>query len=81
MLTLHKSNCQTCPTDAPTTARKLGADAARAVGRFNPTGPVGYRAAHAGTAIRATRAEAVTDEREHWERVDAAEARRRGVTA
>lgn len=45
-------------------ARVLGSDAARAVGRFNPDGPLGYRAATAPDApLRATRAEAEEDER------------------
>lgn len=45
-----------------------GSDAARAVGRFNPTGPIGYKASTAPNApLRATRAEAVTDERAHRE--------------
>ena len=35
---------------------------AYAVGRFTPDGPQGYRAATAGTPLRATRAEAVADE-------------------
>lgn len=45
-------------------ARVMGSDAARAVGRFNPDGAEGYRAATAPNApLRATRAEAVEDER------------------
>lgn len=35
---------------------------AYAVGRFDPHGPTGYRAATAGTPPRATRAEAIADE-------------------
>ena len=47
-------------------ARILGSMAARAVGRFNPDGIDGYRAATAPNApLRATRAEAVNDERIH----------------
>jgi len=42
----------------------LGSDAARAVGRFRPEGPLGYRAKSVPDApLRATRAEAETDER------------------
>ena len=48
--------------------RILGSDAARAVGRFRPGGPLGYRAATAPDApLRATRAEAESDERTHLE--------------
>ena len=46
--------------------RVLGSDAARAVGRFNPGGPDGYRA-RSGGPLRATRAEAVEDERRNAE--------------
>lgn len=45
--------------------RILGADAARAVGRFKATGVDGYRAATAPDApLRPTRTEAEEDERE-----------------
>ena len=48
---------QTC------TGWKVGGDWAVAVGRFNPDGPDGYRAATMPDApLRKTRAEAVTDE-------------------
>jgi len=44
--------------------RIIGADAARAVGRFKPTGVEGYGAATAPNApLRETRAEAEEDER------------------
>lgn len=44
--------------------RVMGSDSARAVGRFDPDGPSGYRSATAPNApLRATRAEAVEDER------------------
>lgn len=44
--------------------RIMGADSARAVGRFRPEGIEGYRAASAPDApLRATRAAAVEDER------------------
>jgi hypothetical protein len=47
----------------PDEVRVMGADAARAVGRFNEHGPDGYRAASAPNAdLRATRDEAVRDE-------------------
>jgi hypothetical protein len=43
-------------------ARVIPADAARAVGRFQPEGPSGYRASNVEDApLRATRAEAVAD--------------------
>jgi hypothetical protein len=46
------------------TGRVLGSDAARAVGRFRPDGPVGYQAASVPVApVRETRAEAEHDER------------------
>lgn len=49
--------------DRPVT-RVMGSDAARAVGRFNPAGVDGYRAATAPNApLRRTRAGAVEDER------------------
>jgi hypothetical protein len=42
----------------------MGSDAARAIGRFNPDGLDGYQAASAPNApLRATREEAVDDER------------------
>lgn len=48
--------------------RVMRADAARAVGRFDPAGPTGYRAASAPDApLRASRDEAVADEREWLE--------------
>lgn len=48
--------------------RILGSDAARAVGRFRPEGPTGYRAKSDPAApLRATRAEAEADERAHLE--------------
>jgi hypothetical protein len=54
--------------------RILGSDAARAVGRFAPGGPLGYRARSAPDALlRATRAEAVEDERRHLEAIDRAD--------
>lgn len=44
--------------------RIFGSDAARAVGRFDPDGPRGYRAATMPDApLRETRAEAEADER------------------
>jgi hypothetical protein len=44
-------------------ATVLGSDASRAVGRFSPDGPTGYRASTAPDApLRETRAEAVADE-------------------
>lgn len=44
--------------------RVMGADAARAVGRFRPDGVEGYRAATVPDApLRATRTAAVEDER------------------
>jgi hypothetical protein len=47
----------------PTLRRVMGSDAARAVGRFHPDGPAGYRAATAPDApLRATRTEAEDDE-------------------
>lgn len=46
--------------------RVMGADSARAVGRFNPSGIDGYRAATLPDApLRTTRAEATEDER-NW---------------
>lgn len=43
----------------------------KAVGRFNPAGPDGYRAVHVPNApLRATRAEALEDERAYWEQRD-----------
>lgn len=52
-----------------TEERVMGADAARAVGRFRQAGVLGYRAATALTApLRATRPEAVEDERSWLER-------------
>lgn len=40
----------------------IPADAARAVDRFNPRGPAGYRSSHDSAApVRATRAEATAD--------------------
>lgn len=49
--------------------RTLGSDAARAVGRFDPAGERGYRAATApGAPVRATRDEAVEDERQWLDR-------------
>lgn len=48
----------------PDALRVMGADSARAVGRFKPDGPEGYRAATAPDApLRATRAAAIEDER------------------
>lgn len=59
-------------------ARVIGSDAARAVGRFNPKGPDGYRAASMPDApLRATRAEAVNDETAYLAACDFAS----GVTA
>lgn len=56
----------TAERDGLTTPRILGSDAARAVGRFRPDGPLGYRAKSAPDApLRATRAEAEADERAH----------------
>lgn len=49
------------------TTRILGSDAARAVGRFTPDGPLGYRA-KSGGPLRATRAEAEADERARFGR-------------
>lgn len=49
-----KAPCATCDHIHAT-------DMARAVGRFQPSGPSGYRA-RSGGAIRATRAEAEADE-------------------
>lgn len=50
-------------------ARSMGSDAAVAVGRFDPAGVHGYRARTApGAPLRATRAEAVEDERAFYER-------------
>lgn len=44
--------------------RVMGADAARAIGRFRQGGALGYRAATAPFApVRTTRVEAVEDER------------------
>lgn len=44
--------------------RIMGADSARAVGRFKADGPDGYRAATApGALLRSSRAAAVEDER------------------
>jgi hypothetical protein len=52
-----------------TPARVLGSAATRAVGRFNPAGPDGYRATTLpGAPLRATRAEAAADEREWLDR-------------
>lgn len=57
-----------CTDAAPMTAaeafgRRMGDDAARAVGRFDPDGPAGYRAASAPDGpLRETRAEALADE-------------------
>ena len=52
----------------------LGSDAARAVGRFNPAGPDGYRAATAPNApLRKTRKEAASDERAYLTTGDVAE--------
>jgi hypothetical protein len=51
--------------------RVLGSDAAVAVGRFDPDGPLGYRARTAPDApLRATRAEAVADEAAWLDRAD-----------
>lgn len=48
--------------------RTIGTDAAVAIGRFNPDGPAGYRAAHSPDApLRASREEAETDEMQHRE--------------
>lgn len=44
--------------------RKMGSDSSRAVGRFSVAGPWGFKAATAPMApLRATRKEAVEDER------------------
>lgn len=57
-----------CADVAPMSAaeafgRRLGDDAARAVGRFDPDGPVGYRAKSSPDGpLRETRAEALADE-------------------
>jgi len=49
---------------APRADVVLGSDAARAVGRFRPEGPLGYRAKSLPDGpLRATRAEAEADER------------------
>jgi hypothetical protein len=46
----------------------LGSDAARAIGRFRPEGPLGYRAKSLPDGpLRATRVEAEADERAHRE--------------
>jgi hypothetical protein len=46
----------------------LGSDAARAVGRFRPEGPLGYKASTMPDApLRDTREEAVADERAYRE--------------
>lgn len=51
--------------------RVLPADAAQAVGRFRPEGPLGYRAKSVPDAeVRATREEALADEIAHWEAID-----------
>lgn len=63
------------------TGRVLGADAARAVGRFRPEGPIGYRAKSVPDApIRATRIEAETDEATWWDAQDEAIAPMRVLT-
>lgn len=61
--------------------RVLGADAARAVGRFNPNGPDGYRAATMPDApLRTTRAEAAADERAWLTQSDEPKPERPAVT-
>lgn len=47
-------------TPCPACAHIHGSDYARAVGRFRPEGPTGYRA-RSGGLLRATRAEAEAD--------------------
>lgn len=48
----------------PDSGRIVSLDFAQAVGRFNPSGPEGYRAATLPDApLRKTRAEAMEDER------------------
>lgn len=45
-----------------TTKHTIPGDAARAVDRFNPRGPAGYRSSHDTAApLRSTRAEATAD--------------------
>lgn len=61
---------ETNPTPCPP-RRKLGADAARAVGRFRPEGPLGYRAKYSpGAPLRDSRQEAEADQRAHLEQTD-----------
>lgn len=58
-----------CPASSD---RVMGTDSARVVGRFAPGGPTGYRAATApDSPVRATRDEAVEDERQWAARHDA----------
>lgn len=53
------------------TPRTMGSNSAVAVGRFNPGGVAGYRAATApGAALRLTRAAAVEDERAYLDSLD-----------
>ena len=57
----------------------IGSDWARAVGRFNPEGPDGYRAATMPDApLRETRDEAVADELQYRARPGGRQPRRAG---
>lgn len=65
---MPETNLTPCPP-----RRKLGADADRAVGRFRPEGPLGYRAKYSpGAPLRDSRQEAEADQRTHLEQQAAA---------
>lgn len=67
------SACPECGSPTPCSkcaagVRVMGLGSAVAIGRFNPDGVIGYRAKTMPDApVRATRAEAIEDERAHLE--------------
>lgn len=63
----HGQSATAVSTTAKEVRRVLGSDAAVAVGRFLPDGPIGYRA-KAGGPLRMSRAEAEADQLAHLEK-------------